>query len=131
MKTVRVDLQCKVPVWDTCKHDEIKNAVCRFCVIQKQFATCALFNTPLAMNADGSRAKCTRCIKLVRILQNTVEDEDVKAAVDINPKDIIKYAIAEYQKLYNAAVKEGHPHKLAEKYASSILLNDNKDFKKQ
>lgn len=112
MKKQTTTVTYKVPKGMYCNHKLQKSTPstrCRFCTdLGKGAFTCVLYNLPLDVMEGKLIYKATPCMKQ----EGTVEDTPM-----VNPKDVVKYTIKEYRKIYLSLIKQGYPEELAHKAA--------------
>jgi len=116
MKRLTTKVTYKVPIGPYCNHDNKKSTPltrCRFCTdLGKHGFTCVLHNVQLA-SVGVMIQKCEGCLKK----QGTVVDTPA-----VPPKELIKYAVKEYSKLYRELLSQGYPEPLADKMAQEEVL---------
>ncbi len=114
MKRLTTKVIYKVPIGPYCNHDNKKSTPltrCRFCTdLGKYGFTCVLHNEQLAVLGGKLIYKCEACFSQ----QGIVSDTPTHA---VDPKEIIKFAISEYRRIYKELVKQGIPEVLADKLA--------------
>ena len=91
---------------------------CRFCTnLGKNGFVCVLHNMPLVVEEGCLIRKTQACMACKS--QIVPDEED---APKVNPKDMIKWALDEYNRVYNQLVNEGYPAALAMKVAKESVL---------
>ena len=117
MKKLTATVTFKVPDGLYCNHSMQKstpNTRCRFCTdLGKGVFVCVLHNEPLAVMSGYLISKTKACIAK----QGTVEDAPI-----VPPKELIKFAVTEYRKIYKSLLAQGIPESLADKMAQAEVL---------
>lgn len=112
MKRMTTTVTYKVPNGTFCNHTMHKSTPltrCRFCTdLGKNVFTCVLYNEPLKVIEGALIYKSADCLNKVGI---------VEEAVSINSKELIKYSVTQYRKLYVLFMDQGLPEPLAHKTA--------------
>lgn len=94
---------------------------CRFCTnLGKDGFVCVLHNMPLVVEEGCMIRKAQACMRNMAYKSQTVPNVDDTPKV--NPKDVIKWALDEYNCVYNQLVSEGYPAALAMKVAKESVL---------
>jgi hypothetical protein len=116
MKKLTTTVTYKVPDGLYCNHTMQKSTPltrCRFCTdLGKHGFTCVLHNEQLA-STGPIISKCGACLKK----QGVVED-----IPSVKPKELMKYAVLEYRRIYFELIKQGIPEALADKMAQEEVL---------
>lgn len=68
---------------------------------------CVLHNMPLVVEEGCLIRKTQACMRNMAYKSQTVPD--VEDTPKVNPKDMIKWALDEYNRVYNQLVSEGYP----------------------
>lgn len=117
MKKLTTTVTYKVPKGMYCNHEMKKSTSftrCRFATdLGKHGFTCVLHNEPLAVYCGNLLSKCDACFSQHGIVSDTPT---------VEPKEIIKFAISEYNRIYKDLIKQGVPAGLAEKLAQKEVL---------
>lgn len=120
---VSTTVKYKVPAWNHCNMQgnvfgQPSKEKCRFCVKEKGYYRCALYNTVLS--SEGPLVNKTRdCEKATAGFNIVVEDEQ---APSVPPKTIMKHTLAEYRKVYNQLINQGYPEAMADRLAQEYIL---------
>lgn len=126
MRTIKVDLKCQVPSWNYCNHDgptkdnRFSKEVCRFCVSTKAGKRCMLYDQALTADEHFIHKTC-KCIDATAGFKTTIEDEP---QISIDPKEIIRETLKEYNKTVKDLQKQGYPQVLAETLATKYLTGE-------
>lgn len=117
MKKLTTTVTYKVPKGLYCNHSMQKSTHstrCRFCTdLGKGRFTCVLHNMPLDLMEGILIYKTDACLAQ----QGTVEDTPT-----LPPKEVAKYALKEYRKLYLSLIKQGYPEEMAHKAAQEGVI---------
>jgi hypothetical protein len=117
MKRLTTKVTYKVPIGPYCNHTMQKSTPltrCRFCTdLGKYGFTCVLHNEQLAVLGGKLISKCEACFSQQGIVSDTPT---------VEPKEIIKFAISEYRRIYKELVKQGFPEPIADKIAQEEVL---------
>ena len=130
LKKVTTTVTYKVPAWEYCNlqagYDRPSKEMCRFCVKDRTGYRCTLYNTTLDVRDTALALKNEECRRAVAGYESIVEDADYATGPDIDPKDIIKATLAEYNKVYKKLLADGYPefmvNKLAQKHVIGGML---------
>lgn len=94
---------------------------CRFCTnLGKDGFVCVLHNMPLSLEEGGMIYKSSACMR--NMAYKSVEVPDETGTPAVKPKDIIKWALDEYNRTYNKLLNDGYPAALAMKAAKDSVL---------
>lgn len=111
-----------MPSWNFCNYDgftadnRYSKELCRFCQKTKDGHYCLLADKRLVY--DGKFVhKADECIELTAGYPVTISEP-----VAPNPKDIIKAALKDYNKVLADLLKQGYPRSLAEKLAAEYIV---------
>lgn len=128
MKVIKQTIKYRVPDWHYCNHikpgslGKPSKDVCTFCVkLPKNHGySCAIYNMPLAVEADGMIQKTRSCVRATAGFKVEVTHEPDSA--NINPKDLIKATLDSYIKTKKDLISQGYPEVMADKLAREVLL---------
>lgn len=97
------------------------NQRCRFCTqVTKNNFVCVLHNMPLVVEEGCLIRKAQACMRNMAYKSQTVPDVDDTPTLP--PKEVAKYALKEYRKLYLALIKQGYPEEMAHKAAQKGVI---------
>lgn len=124
LKKVTTTVRYKVPAWCHCNlqgniFGQPLKEKCRFCVKEKGSYRCALYNEILDTEQGTLVNKTERCIRTTAGYESVVHDDSVPA---VDPKKLVKHAIAEYNKVRKQLISQGYPEAIADKLAQEFLL---------
>ena len=121
MKKVRVTVTYRVPSGLLCNHTPHKSTAstrCRFCTdLGRGIFICVLYNEPLSVSRGVLIMKTAACLAK----EGTIDEAPL-----VPTKDIMVYAISEYQHMYSELIKNGLPIALAEQHAKETVLKEVK-----
>lgn len=130
LKSVTTKITYKVPAWQYCNLNSHKIGVpssekCRFCVKEKGYHRCALYNELLSTEGKDVVLKARACERAVCGFKSVVEDvEEVDNGPSVDPKYLMKTTIQEYLKTKNKLLSQGYPEFVADKVAQQYVLGD-------
>jgi hypothetical protein len=115
----------KVPAWSHCNLQanilgQPSTEKCRFCVKEKGYYRCALYNEVLSTSSGTLIDKVRACEKATAGYRIDVEEE--VSTPEIDTKTLIKATIAEYNKVRKSLIKQGYPESIAEKAAAEHMI---------
>lgn len=125
MKKIKSTITYHVPHWNFCNSDnllvggDMSTHTCKFCIKTKAGVRCALYDEPLS--TDGIYIhKVRECCKATAGYESTIDE--APAAPTIEPKEIVKHTIEQYDKTVDALLAQGYPKALAKQAARQMLL---------
>lgn len=128
LKKVTTNVTYKVPVWCHCNlqgniFGQPSKDKCRFCVKEKGYYRCALYNEVLDTSNGTLINKARACEKATAGFNSVVTDVEEQTQIPpVDPKLIIKTTITEYNKVRKQLISQGYPEAVAEKVASQYIL---------
>ena len=125
MKRLTVDVTYRVPSWNFCNIDagvrytgKAPKELCRFCIKDGKGHRCALHNE--CLSSDGTFVEKTEgCC--VATAGHAIEILDT-APPTVDPKELIKMSIDEYEKQLNNLISQGYPYAMARTIARQYML---------
>ena len=125
LKKVTTKITYKVPAWSQCNlqgniFGQPSKEKCRFCVKERGYYRCALYNDVLNTSQGTLVDKCPSCKKATSGFGSVVEEEEAILAVE--PKKLMKYTLAEYNKVRKQLIGQGYPETLADRLAQEYVL---------
>jgi len=125
LKKVETTVQYKVPAWGHCNlqgniFGQPSKEKCRFCVKEKGYYRCALYNVVLETSEGTLVNKVRMCERATAGFESIVEEPEATPAVE--PKKLIKLAIAEYNKVRKQLISQGYPETIADKLAHDYIV---------
>lgn len=131
LKKVTTSITYRVPAWEFCNLNSHKIGVpssekCRFCIKEKDYHRCALYNAVLN-NENGAyvvkTADCKRAVAGFRSVVEYIAPEPV--GPNVPPKQLMKQTIKEYVKYKKQLLAQGYPVAIADKFAQEYVLGGN------
>ncbi len=124
-KKIKTSITYKVPAWCHCNlqgniFGQPSKEKCRFCVKEKGYYRCALYNEVLSTSEGTLVNKARKCKKATAGFDSIVEDEEATPTVE--PKKLMKHTIAEYNKVRKQLIGQGYPEAIADKLAQEYVL---------
>lgn len=121
LKTVTTQVTYKIPAWHSCNMQasitgKPSKEMCRFCVKEKGYYRCALYNDILDVSQGSMVLKSDTCCRAGR--KSVVEE----STPTIDPAAISKAAITEYIKVRKSLLAQGYPESLADKAALEYIV---------
>ena len=127
LKKITTKITYRVPAWDHCNLQanmlgQPSKEKCRFCIKERGYYRCALYNEVLG-TSEGTLINKAGCCKgatlgIKSIVEDVVEQEKLPNA---EPKDIAKAAIKEYTKAYKQLLSDGYPEAIANRLAMEYV----------
>lgn len=127
MRKIKLTVQCRVPSWGFCNHDEYtenlrySKKLCRFCTKDKTGHHCMLHDKPLAADSNFIY-KTQACIDATAGYAITA-DEPTPQGPTVNPKQLMRETIKLYNKTVADLVAQGYPRPVAEKIAQQYVVD--------
>lgn len=127
LNKVTTKITYKVPAWCHCNlqgniFGQPSKDKCRFCINERGYHRCALYNEVLGTEQGTLINKCPRCKKASAGFDIPVEEEEVESAPIVDPKKLMKYTLAEYNKARRQLISQGYPEVIADKLAQEYVL---------
>ena len=122
VKKVKTTITYRVPDGSYCNLDYTAH-LCRFAVKERHGYRCALYNYPLDTSNDKMPLKTRDCIKATCGFKSVVEDVPmVDNGPIVDPKQLMKMTIDEYNKVLKQLKSQGYPDAIAERVAKEYML---------
>lgn len=120
----------RVPTWAYCNMQatvlgQPSKEKCRFCVKEKGYHRCALYDEVLSTE-EGT------LIKKARACQKAMAGFDIEAGPKdetgpaVDPKKLMKLTITEYNKVRKQLLGQGYPEAIADKLAYDYIMGGTK-----
>lgn len=128
LKKVTTEITYKVPAWEYCNMQgnvfgQPTKEKCRFCIKEKDYYRCALYNVVLDTTQGSLVSKTQACYRATAGFNSVVTDvEEQVPTPNADPKTIINVAIAEYNKMRKQLLNQGYPEVLADKLAHDYIV---------
>ncbi len=127
MQRLKSEITYKVPSWNFCNSDtysvlsgKVSKDTCRFCVKKGGAYRCMLHDEPL--NYDGTFIEKTQGCKVASV-GVAIEILD-PAPPQVEPKQLMRMTIDEYNKQVKDLVATGYPYPMATKLAKQYVLGE-------
>ena len=128
LKKVTTEITYRLPDWCYCNMQgnmfgQPTKEKCRFCVKEKGYYRCAMYNDVLE-TASGTLVKKSRSCEMATAgFKSVVEDiEDTPEVPTLGVDEIMKMTIAKYDKVRNKLLSQGYPEFMASKAAADYVL---------
>lgn len=113
----------KVPAWGHCNMQatmfgQPSKEKCRFCVKEKGYHRCALYDEVLDTSQGTLINKTRSCLRSSAGFDSTVED----TVPTVDPKKLMKHTIAEYTKVRKQLIGQGYSEVIADRLAQEYVL---------
>lgn len=121
MKTIKSTVSYRVPNWNFCNSDVIDmgatlpKELCKFCQKTKSGHRCLLYEAELS-SQNGLVSKTKACCKATAGFASVIEPEAPEVPT-VNPRELMRQAIALYSKTVNQLIDQGYPRQIAENVA--------------
>lgn len=95
---------------------------CRFCTdVGKRTFVCVMHNVPLVVEDGCLIHKAPQCRENMFRKGLQVTEPDLQP---VDPKELMKWTLTEFNRVYSGLIKAGYPHELAHKAAMANVLNE-------
>lgn len=126
MKKITTKITYSVPAWEYCNvqgniFGQPSKEKCRFCIKEKGYYRCALYNDVLDTSKGTLVCKTKDCERATLGVKSVVEDVEHDDLPKVEPKDIAKAAINEYMKIYKQLLDKGYPDNIATSLAKEYV----------
>lgn len=129
LKIMKAEVTYQCPSWEFCNemlHGGLSTGsrTCRFCVKQRGTCFCTLHGKTLNVHPDGAVDKCKDCLGVTKGLFKSKchEVNVVDTAPEVDPKDIVRAAADNMQKVIKLMISQGYPVDIAVKAAHDLTV---------
>lgn len=128
LKKVTTSITYKVPAWCHCNMQgnifgQPSKEKCRFCVKEKGYYRCALYNEVLSTSEGTLINKARDCQKATAGFKSVVVGVETQPPTPtIDPKDAIKLTLSEYRRVRKQLLDQGYTETIADKMAQQYVL---------